>query len=185
MGNSRFGTKGFWRHINGTAIEPRPFAARSESISEEDWCTKVELPQEKLDAFDMAKSTAMSKIIKSCDAIHQSSIRMIDIPKGAWEKLNFKLNTKADRLQSIHAAIIQQDPAMELPEQWMVMLILLSMNEDYAMEMAIIKAKDTAQSFSAIQARLKEKETALNSDLLSDIIESARKANFGTNQSIH
>ena len=62
------------------------------------------------------------------------------------------------------------------------MLLLLSMNEHYAMEIDIIKVIDNAQSYSVIQARLKEKEAALNSDLLSDINESARKANFGTNQ---
>ena len=34
--------------------------------------------------------------------------------------------------------------------------------EEYAMEMAIIKAKDTPQSFSAIQARLEERNSSIN-----------------------
>lgn len=72
-----------WCHVNGTAIEPRPLAARSESTNKEDWYTKVELHQEKPDVFDIDKSTAKSMILKRCDTIHESSIRMIDNPKGA------------------------------------------------------------------------------------------------------
>lgn len=72
------------------------------------------------------------------------------------------VDLKVDRLNALNLAISTQVPERRLHESWLAELLIISMPEEYATEIAIIESNKDILSFEDVTTRLRARETALS-----------------------
>ncbi|RKF54796.1 hypothetical protein GcM3_206031, partial [Golovinomyces cichoracearum] len=153
--------------------------------------TRHERKEELQNAYVVHRGQAKKNILESIDLAHAAEISHLVEPKEMWDYLNLKyegenfqrlhqltrdllgisklknmpVDANVSRLQALNRSIAQQNPKLELPEEWLLKILIVSMPDEYETKMAIIKSINAQLTLGYVHARLREKETLMQAPI--------------------
>ncbi|RKF81432.1 hypothetical protein GcM1_182003 [Golovinomyces cichoracearum] len=168
-----------------------PDLERKSDEKQDEWDARLERREELQNAYVIHGGQAKKKILESIDLAHAAEISHLVEPKEMWDYLNLKyegenfqrlhqltrdllgiaqlkimpVDVKVVKLQALNRSIAQQNPTLELPEEWLLEILIVSMPDEYETELAIIKSSNAQLTLGHVHARLREKETSMQAPI--------------------
>ena len=193
--------------VRPTTAATTSTAAPVKLMSDDEWDIVDEAQGKLQDQWDMDHNTCILIILKHIDNTHRISVTMLKDPQEIWEKLNFRyegenatrvfniiekifgvirltastVDEKVDMLQTLNESLGLLRPEFMQHDGMLGAILMISMSEDFSVEVALLKSKGDPQSLSAIATRFRERETLLNNDIHPDTVYAARGGGNGRN----
>ncbi|KAI6251050.1 hypothetical protein HI914_00104 [Erysiphe necator] len=168
---------GVWRYFEGKATV-WPDLKRRNDEKQDEWDMRLERREELQNAYVFHRGQAKKKILESIDLAHAAEISHLSEPKEMWDYLNLKY--EGENFQRLHQLTrdllgISQfknmpvdakvNPKLELPEEWLLEILIVSIPDEYETELAIIKSSNVQLTLGYVHARLREKEISMQAPI--------------------